>query len=137
MKSNNNPVTFQTSKTMKKFIFWLAFLYLPAVAFAQNPNQPIRLKIVSTEINRINGLLDINLRIYADADVKLNHEIRLQSTQGLQLKDYTPEKVYGKVKEYLEAGDSINEFPDNFPSVTREAAIAALEEAKALRTARR
>ena len=31
----------------------------------------------------------------------------------------------------LEAGDSLEEFLDNFPSVTREAAIAALEEAKA------
>ena len=34
--------------------------------------------------------------------------------------------------DYLEAGDSLDEFLDNFPSVTREAAIAALEEAKAL-----
>ncbi len=29
--------------------------------------------------------------------------------------------------EYLEAGDSLDEFLDNFPSVSREAAIAALE----------
>jgi uncharacterized protein (DUF433 family) len=36
--------------------------------------------------------------------------------------------------DYLEAGDSLNEFLDNFPSVTREAAIAALEEAKAVLT---
>jgi hypothetical protein len=35
--------------------------------------------------------------------------------------------------DYLEAGDSL----DNFPSVSREAAIAALEEAKALLTTRR
>lgn len=34
--------------------------------------------------------------------------------------------------DYLEAGDSLDEFLDNFPSVSREAAIAALEEAKAL-----
>jgi len=33
--------------------------------------------------------------------------------------------------DYLEAGDSLEEFLDNFPSVSREAAIAALEEAKA------
>jgi uncharacterized protein (DUF433 family) len=33
--------------------------------------------------------------------------------------------------DYLEAGDTLDEFLDNFPSVTREAAIAALEEAKA------
>ena len=33
--------------------------------------------------------------------------------------------------DYLEAGDSLDEFLDNFPSVSREAAIAALEEAKA------
>lgn len=39
--------------------------------------------------------------------------------------------------DYLEAGDSLDEFLDNFPSVSREAAIAALEEAKALLTARR
>ena len=31
--------------------------------------------------------------------------------------------------DYLEAGDSLDEFLDNFPSVSREAAIAALEEA--------
>ena len=36
--------------------------------------------------------------------------------------------------DYLEAGDSLDEFRDNFPSVSREAAIAALEEAKALLT---
>ncbi len=34
--------------------------------------------------------------------------------------------------DYLEARDSLDEFLDNFPSVGREAAIAALEEAKAL-----
>jgi len=34
--------------------------------------------------------------------------------------------------DYLEAGDSLAEFLDNFPSVSREAAIAALEEAKVL-----
>jgi uncharacterized protein (DUF433 family) len=39
--------------------------------------------------------------------------------------------------DYLEAGDSLNEFLDNFPSVSREAAIAALEEAKALLTSSR
>jgi uncharacterized protein (DUF433 family) len=32
--------------------------------------------------------------------------------------------------DYLEAGDSIEEFLDDFPSVTREQAIAALELAK-------
>ncbi|MFN7920821.1 MAG: DUF433 domain-containing protein [Bryobacteraceae bacterium] len=36
--------------------------------------------------------------------------------------------------DYLEAGDSLDEFLDNFPSVTREAAVAALEEAKVLLT---
>jgi uncharacterized protein (DUF433 family) len=39
--------------------------------------------------------------------------------------------------DYLEAGDTLNDFLDNFPSVSREAAIAALEEAKALLTAGR
>lgn len=32
--------------------------------------------------------------------------------------------------DYLEAGDSLNEFLDHFPSVSREQAIAALEWAK-------
>lgn len=36
--------------------------------------------------------------------------------------------------DYLEAGDTLDEFLDNFPSVSREAAIAALEKAKALLT---
>jgi uncharacterized protein (DUF433 family) len=36
--------------------------------------------------------------------------------------------------DYLEAGDTLDEFLDNFPSVSREAAIGALEEAKALLT---
>ena len=39
--------------------------------------------------------------------------------------------------DYLEAGDSLDEFLDSFPSVSRAAAIAALEEAKTLLTARR
>ena len=39
--------------------------------------------------------------------------------------------------DYLEAGDTLDEFLENFPSVTRETAIAALEEAKAILTRRR
>jgi uncharacterized protein (DUF433 family) len=39
--------------------------------------------------------------------------------------------------DYLEAGDTLGEFLDNFPSVSREAAVAALEEAKALLTTSR
>ncbi len=39
--------------------------------------------------------------------------------------------------DYLESGDSLDEFLDNFPSVSREAAIAALEEAKTLLTSPR
>jgi uncharacterized protein (DUF433 family) len=31
--------------------------------------------------------------------------------------------------DYLKAGETLDEFLDNFPSVTKEAAIAALEEA--------
>lgn len=34
--------------------------------------------------------------------------------------------------DYLEGGQNIEEFIRDFPTVTREAAIAALEEAKAL-----
>ena len=34
--------------------------------------------------------------------------------------------------DYLEAGQTIDEFLDDFPSVTREIAIEALEHAKAL-----
>ena len=32
--------------------------------------------------------------------------------------------------DYLEAGDSLDDFLDSFPTVTREQAIAALEQAK-------
>ena len=32
--------------------------------------------------------------------------------------------------DYLEAGDTLDEFLDNFPTVTREQAVAALEQAK-------
>ena len=34
--------------------------------------------------------------------------------------------------DYLEAGDSLNEFLGDFPSVTREQAVAALEQRRAL-----
>jgi uncharacterized protein (DUF433 family) len=34
--------------------------------------------------------------------------------------------------DYLEGGQTLDEFLSDFPTVTREAAIAALEEAKAL-----
>ncbi len=34
--------------------------------------------------------------------------------------------------DYLEGGETLNEFLDDFPTVTREAAIAALEHAKSL-----
>ena len=34
--------------------------------------------------------------------------------------------------DYLEGGQTLGEFLDDFPTVTREAAVAALEEAKAL-----
>lgn len=34
--------------------------------------------------------------------------------------------------DYLEGGDTLDEFLDDFPTVTREAAIAALELAKSL-----
>jgi uncharacterized protein (DUF433 family) len=39
--------------------------------------------------------------------------------------------------DYLKAGDTLDEFLDNFPSVSRDAAIAALEEAKTLLTSPR
>jgi uncharacterized protein (DUF433 family) len=32
--------------------------------------------------------------------------------------------------DYLEGGDSLDEFLEQYPSITREAAIAALEEAR-------
>lgn len=38
--------------------------------------------------------------------------------------------------EYLEAGDSLNEFLEDFPTVTREQAIAALEVLRAVLEAR-
>ena len=34
--------------------------------------------------------------------------------------------------DYIEGGQTLDEFLDNFPTVTRDAAIAALEQAKAL-----
>ena len=34
--------------------------------------------------------------------------------------------------DYLEGGETLDEFLDDFPTVSREAAIAALEEAKSL-----
>ena len=34
--------------------------------------------------------------------------------------------------EYLEAGDSLDEFLESFPSVTREQAVAALELARTM-----
>jgi len=34
--------------------------------------------------------------------------------------------------DYLEGGQSLNEFLDDFPTVSREAAIAALEQAKSM-----
>jgi uncharacterized protein (DUF433 family) len=34
--------------------------------------------------------------------------------------------------DYLEGGETLDDFLDDFPTVTREAAIAALESAKAL-----
>ena len=43
----------------------------------------------------------------------------------------------GLMINYLEAGDTLDEFLDNFPAVSREAAIATLEEAKALLTSPR
>ena len=40
--------------------------------------------------------------------------------------------------DYLEAGDDLDEFLDQFPSVTREAAIQLLEDSRhAVRTAQR
>ncbi len=39
--------------------------------------------------------------------------------------------------DYLEAGDTLDEFLDNFPSVSREAAIASLEDAKTVLTSPR
>ena len=38
--------------------------------------------------------------------------------------------------DYLEGGDTLGEFLEQYPGVTREQAIAALEEAKALVLAR-
>ena len=38
--------------------------------------------------------------------------------------------------DYLEGGQKLDDFLDDFPTVTRETAIAALEEAKALVVAR-
>ena len=42
---------------------------------------------------------------------------------------------FKNVLDYLEGGHTLDEFLEEFPSVTREAAIAALEHAKELVTA--
>ena len=42
---------------------------------------------------------------------------------------------FKSLTDYLEHGRSLNEFLDDFPSVTREAAVAALEEARSSLTA--
>lgn len=39
--------------------------------------------------------------------------------------------------DYLEGGDTLEDFLEGFPTVSREAAVAALEEAKQLLLARR
>lgn len=39
--------------------------------------------------------------------------------------------------DYLEGGETLGEFLENFPTVSREAAVAALEEAKAFLTGAR
>lgn len=39
--------------------------------------------------------------------------------------------------DYLEGGETLDEFLENFPTVSREAAVAALEEAKAFLTGAR
>jgi uncharacterized protein (DUF433 family) len=39
--------------------------------------------------------------------------------------------------DYLEAGDTLDEFLNNFPSVSRDAAIVVLEKAKTLLTSPR
>ena len=38
--------------------------------------------------------------------------------------------------DYLEGGQSLDEFLDDFPTVTREAAVGALEQAKSLLVSR-
>lgn len=40
--------------------------------------------------------------------------------------------LFQTLLEYLEAGQTLNEFLDDFPTVTRDAAIRALEHAKSL-----
>ena len=43
---------------------------------------------------------------------------------------------FGSLFDYLEGGETLDEFLEQYPGVTREQAIAALEEAKALVLAR-
>ncbi len=43
---------------------------------------------------------------------------------------------FQRLLDYLEAGDTLDEFLEQYPGVSREQAIAALEEAKALMLAR-
>jgi uncharacterized protein (DUF433 family) len=39
---------------------------------------------------------------------------------------------FQNLMDYLEGGETLDEFLDDFPTVTRELAVAALEQAKAL-----
>jgi uncharacterized protein (DUF433 family) len=39
---------------------------------------------------------------------------------------------FSTLLDYLEGGDTLDEFLDDFPTVSRDAAIAALEQAKVL-----
>jgi len=67
------------------------------------------------------------------------HGTRIRFVSDPEILDGTPgfrgTRVPGDLLlDYLDAGDTLDEFLDNFPSVRREPAIAALEEAKALLT---
>ena len=47
-----------------------------------------------------------------------------------------PRVPFQTLLDYLEGGDTLDEFLEQYPGVSRETAIAALEEAKALLLAR-
>jgi len=59
----------------------------------------------------------------------INHRRRLRAAS---VRFYETGVVNRRLIGYLEAGDTLDEFLDNFPSVTRAAAMSALEEAKTL-----
>ena len=84
------------------------------------------------EVCRVQGRLVEEERIAVSLD-RLSREIRSLKPAQHGRFAFAPIRRHERFRN-LEAGDSLDEFLDNFPSVSREAATAALQEARALLT---